>query len=89
VPSSASSHTPACPVCRARFRSERTCSRCGADLTRLMLLIVRAQRLRERAAAELGRGQIQVALAHSERAQSLHATAFGARQRKLIRLLLE
>ncbi len=40
---------PRCPVCRAPFRGTTTCSRCSADLTRIMLLTARAHRLREQA----------------------------------------
>ena len=40
-----------CPVCRARFRGVAVCSRCGADLARLMLLAAEAWRLREAARA--------------------------------------
>jgi predicted amidophosphoribosyltransferase len=50
-----------CPVCQARFRGTSTCSRCGADLGRLMLLAAQAWRLRETArmaiaAGDFGRG---------------------------------
>ena len=38
-----------CPVCRARFRGARICSRCGADLEPLMRLAAQAWMLREAA----------------------------------------
>src|ERR1700761_522050 len=38
-----------CPVCRARFRGSRYCSRCGADLADLMRIAARAWRLRNQA----------------------------------------
>jgi hypothetical protein len=36
-----------CPVCRARFRGSRECSRCGADLTMVMTLAASAWRARQ------------------------------------------
>ena len=36
-----------CPVCQARFRSEAVCSRCGADLMPLMLLLTQLVSQRE------------------------------------------
>ena len=42
-----------CPVCRAKFRSTRQCSRCGADLSNLMILSARAQHKRENARKSL------------------------------------
>ena len=38
-----------CPVCRARFRGSRECSRCGADLTMVMTLTASAWRARQAA----------------------------------------
>ena len=51
-----------CPVCQARFRGSRLCSRCGADLEPLMCLTVRAWQLRQAArqafnTGDLGRAQ--------------------------------
>ena len=45
-----------CPVCRARFRGATSCSRCGADLTRLMHLSAEAWRLREAARVSMATG---------------------------------
>jgi hypothetical protein len=42
-----------CPTCRARFRGARVCSRCGADLTAVMLLAARAWHLRQTARAAM------------------------------------
>jgi len=42
-----------CPVCRAKFRGTRQCSRCGADLTGIMILVARSQRYRENARKSL------------------------------------
>ncbi len=35
-----------CPVCRSPFRGVRLCPRCGADLSRLMWLMIRAWQAR-------------------------------------------
>lgn len=45
-----------CPACQARFRGAANCSRCGADLARLMHLSAEAWRLREAARASIGTG---------------------------------
>ena len=71
-----------CPVCGAGFRRAVTCSRCGADLTPLMVLISRAWRLRTRARRALSRGHIARALQIAQESQRLHATDTG---RDLIR----
>jgi hypothetical protein len=66
-----------CPVCQARFRSEAVCSRCGADLMPLMLLLTHAYCLRQAARQALKAGDEQAALAAAEAAQNLHATPQG------------
>ena len=66
-----------CPVCRARFRGVDTCSRCGADLTPLMLLAAHAYRLRQHARHLLRKGDCSKALASAENAQRLHFTPEG------------
>ena len=67
-----------CPVCRARFRGSSLCSRCGADLTALMLLAAHAYVLRQSARQSLRQGDCRAALACSQAAQRLHATAEGS-----------
>jgi hypothetical protein len=67
-----------CPVCQARFRGGAICSRCGADLTPLMLLVARAYSLRQAARQALQAGDEQAALAAAEAAQDLHATSQGS-----------
>jgi predicted amidophosphoribosyltransferase len=67
-----------CPVCRARFRSSSLCSRCGADLTALMLLAAHAYALRESARRSLRQGDCRTALASADAAQRLHSTAEGS-----------
>jgi 2-keto-3-deoxy-galactonokinase len=66
-----------CPVCKARFRGAAECSRCGADLTALMLLVAQAYALREGARQALRSGDARNALASVRAAQGLHSTAEG------------
>lgn len=67
-----------CPVCRARFRGSSQCSRCGADLAALMLVVAHAYRLRQTARQSLLRGDLDTALIAVREAQQLHATAEGS-----------
>ena len=67
-----------CPVCRARFRGSSLCSRCGADLTALMLLAAHAYVLRQSGRQSLRQGDFDAALAAFEAAQRLHATPEGS-----------
>jgi hypothetical protein len=66
-----------CPVCRARFRGAARCSRCGAGLTPLMLLMAQAYRLRQQARQALCSGNRLRAFDCAEEAQRLHATLEG------------
>jgi hypothetical protein len=66
-----------CPVCKARFRGATECSRCGADLTALMLLAAHAYTLRQVARQALKSGDAQTAQATVQAAQGLHSTAEG------------
>jgi hypothetical protein len=68
----------ACPVCRARFRGSSRCSRCGADLTTVMLLAAHAYVLRQSARQSLAQGDCRAALASAQAAQRLHSTAEGS-----------
>ena len=67
-----------CPVCRARFRGSETCSRCGADLSSLLLLAAHAFRLRQRARALLRQGEFRQALGCAEEAERLRSTPHGS-----------
>ncbi len=78
-----------CPVCRARFRGDITCSRCGAGLRRLMELAMQAFRLRERARSALDAGDLTSATRHIDRAQCCHATEIGSKLERLTRLLMK
>ena len=66
-----------CPVCRAPFRETSTCSRCGADLTRLMTLAAQSQVLRQQARQALTAGDVATGLAKAGLAQTTCATPQG------------
>jgi len=66
-----------CPVCQARFRGAAVCSRCGADLARLMLLAAEAWRLRESAREAIAAGDFERASELAGGAQELQATPAG------------
>ena len=68
-----------CPVCRAKFRSTRQCSRCGADLAGIMVLSSRAQLYRENARKSLYTLNFENAHKLAARAQEAHATEAGRR----------
>ncbi len=72
-----------CPVCRAKFRGTRQCSRCGADLAGLMILSVRAQHCRVKARKSLFALNFKKAHEFAAAAQKEHATETG---RKLLLL---
>ncbi len=74
---SSTSSPESCPVCKARFRGATVCSRCGADLSKLMLLAAHAHALRHSARQSLRQGDCPAALAFVRTAQQLHATAEG------------
>jgi hypothetical protein len=67
-----------CPVCQARFRGVRICSRCGADLQPLMVLAVKAWQLRQAARQALGAGDARRAVELASEAQGIHDTERGA-----------
>lgn len=66
-----------CPVCQARFRGSRECSRCGADLGTIMGLAVTAWRLREAARQAIAGGELPHARALAARAQEVCRTPAG------------
>jgi hypothetical protein len=72
-----------CPVCRAKFRGTRQCSRCGADLTGIMVLSARAQRCRANARKSLYALNFEKANELAAAAQKEQATETG---RKLLLL---
>jgi hypothetical protein len=68
---------PQCPVCRARFRQQRTCPRCGADLAVLMGLAGESFLARRDARAALRRGDLTNAHDLAQQAQQLCDTPPG------------
>lgn len=72
-----------CPVCLARFRGARVCSRCGADLEPLMILSVKAWRLRAAAREAMGAGQFEQAIDLAVKAQEMHRTPQGEALRRV------
>lgn len=76
-----------CPVCKARFRGQRQCSRCGADLSRLMLVMARAYNLRRQAQRALLEARYHDACELVQEAQSLHRTALGRKMLVVARTL--
>ena len=74
-----------CPVCRASFRGTRPCTRCGADLTPLMLLYTAAYCLRREAMAALVSGELEEAAELVRRAQAQCSSLQGQRLCELIR----
>ena len=68
-----------CPVCRAKFRGTRECSRCGADLSGIMMLSARAHLDRADARNSIYALNFQKARDLAARAQKEHATETGRR----------
>jgi predicted amidophosphoribosyltransferase len=66
-----------CPVCQARFRGAAICSRCGADLGRLMRLAAQGWWLREAARAALSAGELGRVLELAAKAQEAQGTPAG------------
>ncbi len=76
-----------CPVCRARFRNARECSRCGADLTIIMTLAAAAWRMRKAARQALIDDDPARAQVLASEAESLCHTPAGARLQSLSALV--
>jgi len=66
-----------CPVCRASFRGASVCSRCGADLTVVMTLVVSAWRMRQGARQALAAGEFARSRDLASRAQQICCTPAG------------
>lgn len=77
-----------CPVCGARFRGTIVCSRCGGDLEPLMRIVVRAWRLRRRAALALLGGDADSAFIDARLSRRLHDTE-AARKIELIARIVD
>jgi hypothetical protein len=78
-----------CPVCRARFRESSTCSRCGADLGPLMLLIAGSYQRRKEAAQSLLAGDYERAHRLASEAQEIRFTRRGADLERLSAWLVD
>ena len=76
-----------CPVCKARFRGQLQCSRCGADLSRLMLVVARAYALRRQAKRALLEARYDAARELAEKSQDLRHTALGQKMLIVARTL--
>jgi hypothetical protein len=76
-----------CPVCRARFRGASVCSRCGADLTMVMMLVASSWRLRQAARLALAAGDCARSLGLASQAQQICYTPAGSRLEALSRWL--
>ncbi len=68
-----------CPVCRARFRGASECSRCGADLSRVMTLAASAWRLRQSARRAMAEGEFAKSRELVADAQAICYTPAGRR----------
>lgn len=68
-----------CPVCRAKFRSRRECSRCGADLSIIMTIVAEAQICRKNAIRAIHSHDFQKAHVLATKSQNLHQTEAGRR----------
>jgi predicted amidophosphoribosyltransferase len=66
-----------CPVCKADFRYETRCSRCGTDLSKLMQLIAHSHQLRSKARTALLERRYADAARFAGEAQRLHSTSIG------------
>lgn len=66
-----------CPVCRARFRNDPVCSRCGADLSALLAIEAEAATLERQAVILLGAGQWIEAYQAADRALALQDDALA------------
>lgn len=71
-----------CPVCRARFKDEPICTRCGADLSPLLAIEAEAAVLEEQAVALTHTGQWLEVWEVAEQALALHyrPLAFAVRE---------
>ncbi len=67
-----------CPVCRARFKDEPVCYRCGADLSVLLAIESEATALERRAVTLLGAGEWIEARRIAERARALYSSPLAA-----------
>jgi hypothetical protein len=70
-----------CPVCRARFRDEAVCYRCGADLSALLAIEAEATTLEREAVNLLAAGRWIEARRAADRALALQYSPLAAAAR--------
>jgi len=66
-----------CPVCKAKFRGTRKCSRCGADLSAIMRLCTIAKQNRENCRTAILSNDFEKAYDLAQKAQGMHNTNPG------------
>ncbi len=76
-----------CPVCQASFRGAAICSRCGADLGRMMLLTAEAWKLRTSAQSAIAAGDFALGFELADKAQNTQWSRQGEFLLKLVRWL--
>ena len=76
-----------CPTCRAPWREQPECSRCGSDLAPLMRLSAEAWRSRAAAAASLAGRRWNEAIHHAREANRFQRTQAGDDLLLIARLL--
>jgi hypothetical protein len=76
-----------CPTCRAPWREDPECARCGSDLTPLMRVAAAAFHHRTAAAEALTAGRWSEAARHASEANRLHRTERGDELLLLARLV--
>jgi hypothetical protein len=74
-----------CPVCRARFKDEAVCYRCGADLSALLAIEAEAAALEREAVALLATGRWIEARRAAERALALQDSPLASAARDFAR----
>lgn len=74
-----------CPVCRARFKDEPVCYRCGADLSRLLTIEAEAAAWEREAVTRLGAGQWLEAHQATQRALALQFSLLATAVRDFAR----
>ena len=70
-----------CPVCRARFRGEAVCTRCGADLSALLAIEAEAAAWERETVASLAAGDWIAARRAADKALALQHSPLAAAAR--------
>ncbi len=74
-----------CPVCRARFKGDPVCYRCGADLGPLLAIEAEAAALERRAVLLLGAGELIDARRAADRVLALQYSPLACAVRDFAR----